>query len=99
MPARPDRRRTGTERPARRLAGVSVSLAAEPRGALDGKCRHALGVVSALPERALRLALGIEGLLERTIPRVVDRLLSAREPACRRGGQLCCQLLNDRAEF
>src|SRR6202047_5008424 len=107
--ARSRSNRAAAARSARRCAPLTVSggtpmargpsAASEARRALLGEGRDPFGVIDAVAELALVVALDVQLLRQRTSQPLVNRLLGSREPAGRGDGQLPRQTLDHGGEF
>src|SRR6266853_1183497 len=94
-------------RSARRCAGSTASggtpmarsATREARRALLGEGRDPFGVIHAVTELALVVALDIQLLRQRATQPLVNRLLGARQSAGRCGGELPRQTLHYRSEL
>src|ERR1700724_3501546 len=95
-------------RSARRCAPLTVSggtamargpsASSEARCALFGEGCDPFGVIHAVAELALVVALDIQLLRQRATQPLVDRLLGSRQPAGRCGGELPRQILDHGSE-
>src|SRR5256714_2146649 len=104
--ARSRSNRAAAARSARRCAplpvsgGTSMALASrEARRALFREGGDPFGVIHAVAELALVVALDIQLLRQRASQSLVDRLLGSREPAGRCGGELPGQILDHGGEL
>src|SRR5579862_6250322 len=75
------------------------SASGELRRALRGERRHALGVVSAVTEFALVVALHVQLLRQRAAEALVDRLLGARQSAGRCRRKVARELIDGRGQL